>query len=64
MYVDVVAGFNAQVRFYDLGMMVSAAVTIGFVPGASYAYGAGRYRRILREFIHAGWICGWTWAAL
>ena len=60
-YVDIVAGFNAQIRFYQIVLMVTAAVTMGFLPCASYANGAQRYKRVLALLKHCCWISfGWT----
>ena len=60
-YVDIVAGFNAQIRFYQIVFMVTAAISMGFLPCASYAVGAQRFKRVLKLLIHSCWISfGWT----
>lgn len=60
-YVDIVAGFNTQIRFYQIVLMVTAAATMGFLPCASYANGAQRYKRVLALLKHCCWISfGWT----
>lgn len=60
-FVDIVAGFNAQIRFYQIVLMVTAAVTMGFLPCASYAVGATRYKRVLALLKHVCWISfGWS----
>ncbi|OHT12427.1 MatE family protein [Tritrichomonas foetus] len=60
-YIDIVAGFNAQIRLYQIVFMVTAAVSMGFLPCASYAIGAQRYKRALKLLMHTCWVSfGWT----
>jgi len=50
------AGFNAAIRISTFTVAISVAITMGFVPAASYAYGAMMYKRYIRLAIHASWI--------
>jgi Na+-driven multidrug efflux pump len=63
MFIDIVAAFNCQIRYYQIVFCVAAAVSMGFLPCASYAAGAERYGRVLRLLIHASWI-GIVWCGL
>jgi Na+-driven multidrug efflux pump len=53
---DALAGFNAFCRYWNLVICVTNAITIGFLPAASYACGAKRFKRILMLLIHAFWM--------
>jgi Na+-driven multidrug efflux pump len=53
---DVMAAFNTTFRFWAVVLAVSNALGIGFLPAASFAFGAKRYRRILRLLFHAAWL--------
>jgi Na+-driven multidrug efflux pump len=63
MYVDVTAAFNTQSRYYQILFILSAAVTMGFVPCAAYAFAAERVCRVRDLLIHCTWI-GIAWAGL
>lgn len=55
-FSDVMAGFNTFNRFWLLILSVPNALTIGFIPAASYAYGAQRFKRVLLLLVHTLWI--------
>jgi Na+-driven multidrug efflux pump len=50
------AGFNTFSRCWTVVLSVSNAVTIGFLPAASFAVGAKRYPRIVSLLLHTLWI--------
>lgn len=54
-YDNVMAGYNAIGRFTNLVLSVVLALYTGFLPAASYAYGAKMYRRYIRLSIHLNW---------
>jgi Na+-driven multidrug efflux pump len=56
------AAFNTFCRFWALAIAPAMAVTIGYLPAASYAFGAKRFRRIVSLLMHAAWIAV-AWAA-
>jgi Na+-driven multidrug efflux pump len=53
---DALAGFNVGCRFWTLTLCVTNAICIGFLPAASFAGGAKRFRRVLVLLMHATWI--------
>jgi Na+-driven multidrug efflux pump len=53
---DVMAAFNTTFRFWAVVASVANALAIGFLPAASFAFGAKRYGRILSLLIHATWM--------
>jgi Na+-driven multidrug efflux pump len=58
---NALAGFNAFCRWWNLVICVTSAIVIGFLPAASYAGGAKRFRRILMLLVHSAWIaCAWS----
>lgn len=57
VFNNVMAGYNAFNRFWAIEGAIPNAVTIGFIPAASYAYGAKRFKRVFRLLIHATWTC-------
>ena len=57
MFIAVTAAFNAQIRYYQIVLCVTGAATMGFLPCASYAFGAERWNRYFRLLIHCSWIC-------
>ena len=62
---DVMAGFNTFCRFWSMVVCVPNALTIGFLPAASYANGAKRFSRVIRLLLHAGWMSIlWSSAAM
>jgi Na+-driven multidrug efflux pump len=54
-YVAVVNGFNAQVRWYQVTLIVIAD---GFLSCGSYAFSAGLHARGLHLLVHALWLSG------
>jgi Na+-driven multidrug efflux pump len=61
LYVNLTAAFNAQIRYYQIVFCVTAAVSMGFLPCASYAYGADRIKRFQDLLFHCTWIgSAWT----
>lgn len=59
---DVMAGFNTFCRFWAMVVCVPNALTIGFLPAASYANGAKRFGRVTRLLLHTLWM-GLLWSA-
>ena len=58
---DIMALWNILLRLYQLAVCIILAFNTAYLPPTSYAYGAGRYKRILHLSIHAFWImCVWT----
>jgi len=55
-YNDVMAAYNTLLRFYMLVFSVSGSLILGFVPAASYSYGARRFRRVMFLLLHSFWI--------
>lgn len=56
MFKDSLAGFNVVFRYSQVTNSVINAITMGFLPPASYANAAGKYKRWLRLAFHALWI--------
>jgi Na+-driven multidrug efflux pump len=54
---NAMAGFNSAIRFNQVSLAFFNAVTMGFIPPASYAYAAKRYRRYLWLCVHSVWLC-------
>lgn len=50
------AAFNTFNRLWGIEEAVPNAITIGFIPAASYAYGAKQYMRIIWLLTHTLWI--------
>lgn len=63
IFDNVMAGFNTFCRLWGLVASVTNAMTIGFIPAASYAFGAKRFKRILHLLLHTIWISV-TWNLL
>ena len=55
-YDTIVKAWGVIVKLFQLVCGTDDAIAIGFLPAASYAYGARRYNRILRLFFHSCWI--------
>ncbi|OHS94163.1 MatE family protein [Tritrichomonas foetus] len=53
---DAMAAFNTVVRFIILTGSIIIAVTLGYVPAASYAFAAKNYQRWLSLSIHMLWM--------
>ncbi|OHT07697.1 MatE family protein [Tritrichomonas foetus] len=56
IFNNVMAGYNAFNRFWTIEGAVPNAINIGFIPAASYAYGAKMNMRVVHLLIHASWI--------
>ena len=56
-YEDALAGLNCSMRITGVSMAVMAGITGGYVPAASYAYAAKKYRRFLWLTFHSIWMC-------
>ncbi|OHS99003.1 MatE family protein [Tritrichomonas foetus] len=56
IFTDAMAGLNSAYRINNLSIAVYMAVAQAFIPAASYAYAAKKYRRFLRLMIHSIWI--------
>ena len=54
---DAMAGFNCQMRYGGLVAATMLGITSGYVPAASYAYAAKKYKRYIWLSIHAFWMC-------
>ena len=54
---DAMAGFNCSMRLSGISMAPLMGITMGFVPAASYAYAAKKYRRFLWLCFHSVWLC-------
>ena len=57
---DAIAGYNMVFRYAMITNCVNIAVSMGFIPAASYAYASKQYKRFLRlllfyVIISAGW---------
>ncbi|KAH0795314.1 MatE family protein [Histomonas meleagridis] len=58
---DIMALWNILLRLYQLAICIILAFNTAYLPPTSYAFGAGRYKRILFLSLHAFWImCLWT----
>jgi Na+-driven multidrug efflux pump len=44
---NAMAGFNTCIRYNSLTVAFFQRISMGFIPAASYAYAAGRYRRFI-----------------
>lgn len=55
-YKTIVEAWGIIVKLFQLVCGTDDAIAIGFLPAASYAYGARRYNRILHLFSHSCWI--------
>ncbi|KAK8897916.1 hypothetical protein M9Y10_000148 [Tritrichomonas musculus] len=55
-FADVMAGFNAAIRLGNLTWSIFGAISQAFIPAASYAYAAKRYRRYLMLSFHMIWL--------
>ncbi|KAH0789640.1 MatE family protein [Histomonas meleagridis] len=62
-YNDVMSAFNAGFRILALSNAVMVGFTMGYLPAASYAYSAGRYKRFMRLTMHTFWM-NLSWAAV
>ncbi|OHT01157.1 MatE family protein [Tritrichomonas foetus] len=60
---NALAGYNMVFRYAMITNCVVIAVSMGFIPAASYAYAAKLYKRFLRLFYHGLWIAG-AWSVL
>ena len=56
IYNDVMAGYNTLIRLYVVISSVGASIVMGFVPAASYSFGAKLIKRVLSLFYHGSWI--------
>ena len=56
VFNNIMAAYNVFNRLWALEAAIPNAVDIGFIPAASYAYGAKLKRRIGRLLAHAIWI--------
>ena len=61
-YSDAMAAFNACLRINMVVVAVMMGITMGFVPAASYAYAAKKYKRYLWLSFHSLWLCA-VWGA-
>lgn len=55
-YDETVQAWGVIVKLFQLVCGTDDAIAIGFLPAASYAYGARRYNRILHLLFHSSWI--------
>jgi Na+-driven multidrug efflux pump len=60
---NAMAGFNTCIRFNTVTVAFFQGISMGFIPAASYAYAAHRYRRFIWLIVHATWICA-VWGAI
>lgn len=56
VFNNVMAAFNTFNRLWGIEEAVPNAINIGFIPAASWAFGAKQYMRIIWLLIHALWI--------
>ena len=56
-YDEVMSAYICSFRYQVIILAVIAALTQGYIPSASYAYQAHRYRRYLWLTFHAVWMC-------
>lgn len=56
VFNNVMAAFNTFNRIWGIEAAVPNAINMGFIPSASYAFGAKRYKRINWLLFHAMWI--------
>lgn len=55
-YDNAMAAFNVLSRFVNIVVAVILAFCTGFLPAASYAFAAKKYKRYLRLALHLNWI--------
>lgn len=55
-YETVIQVWGVIEKLYQFVGGANDAFSIGFLPAASYAYGAHRYNRVLRLFMHTNWV--------
>lgn len=55
-FSDSMAGFNAAIRLCNLTHSIFNAISQAFIPAASYAFAAKRYKRYLKLTIHIFWL--------
>ncbi|KAK8900295.1 hypothetical protein M9Y10_002618 [Tritrichomonas musculus] len=55
-FSDSMAGFNAAIRICNLTHSIFNAISQAFIPAASYAFAAKRYKRYLKLTIHIFWL--------
>lgn len=55
-YDTIVTVWGVIVKLFQLVCGTDDAIAIGFLPAASYAFGAKRFNRILHLFFHSCWI--------
>lgn len=55
-YETVIKVWGVIEKLYQFVGGANDAFSIGFLPAASYAYGAHRYNRVLRLFMHTNWV--------
>ena len=56
-YNDAMAGFNAAFRCNMVSISIFNAFSMGYIPAASYAYAAKKYRRWFYLTGHLMWLC-------
>ena len=56
IYNDVMAAYNTLLRIYVVISSVGASMVMGFVPAASYSFGAKRLKRVIYLLTHGLWI--------
>lgn len=71
MFNDTLSGYNVIFKYAQITNSVIMAITMGYIPSASYAYSAKNYKRWIRLTIHCFWmsacwgtltaICSWAW---
>lgn len=62
-FANVMAGFNAAIRINNLTFSIFMAISQSFIPAASYAFAAKRYKRFLMLAFHMLWLCS-AWGLL
>jgi Na+-driven multidrug efflux pump len=55
IFNTMLAMHNAYNRIYQVAIAVFLALMSGLLPAASYAYAAGRYKRVIHLLIHGTW---------
>ncbi|OHT06211.1 MatE family protein [Tritrichomonas foetus] len=60
---DSLAGFNVIFRYAQITNNVILAITMGYLPAASYAFSAKMHKRWIKLSIHANWI-GFVWGTI
>jgi Na+-driven multidrug efflux pump len=56
IFNTMMAMHNAYNRIYQIAIAIFLALMSGFLPAASYAYAAARYKRVFRLLIHGIWM--------